>query len=195
MKETHKKALIIAGAIGATPVILIALAYTGLVLFVVSGAFAIFMPEPAEPLIKYGEFPFSITYEMNNEVITYEDVIICEYEGWEDHGTGGKVRKWSKRLKSGKEKIVIHESHTDGVPCEVSLRIPGTAKYYMGDFDLQSKEAYEHTTENTPFFVVEDGCNYSSLSKMEEAAWEKYGIRFISLEYSQPVENQFIEKD
>ena len=105
MKETHNKALIIAGAIGATPVILIALAYTGLVLFVVSGAFAIFMPEPAEPLIKYGEFPFSITYEMNNEVITYEDVT-------PSHAQAIRIRKMSlKKLLTFDyiDKILLEE--------------------------------------------------------------------------------------
>ena len=34
-----------------------------------------------EPKIKYGEFPFVLTYEVDGEIRVIEDTIVCEYEG------------------------------------------------------------------------------------------------------------------
>ena len=80
-----KKLLIIAIAI----FVLIALFY----LFVISGAFltlTYFAPNPLKPEITYGEFPFTLTYELDGEIKTIEDVVVCEYDGIEWTNSGNK---------------------------------------------------------------------------------------------------------
>ena len=44
------------------------------------GGFNFLLSVP-EPQIKYGEFPCKLTYEINGEIKTIEDTIICEFDG------------------------------------------------------------------------------------------------------------------
>lgn len=160
------------------------------VLFVVTDAFAILMPEPPEPAIKYGEFPFKLTYEVNGEIHVYEDVVICEYDGVDNLGTGGKKRKWSKRLKSGNEHIVLLQDKTNDVPFEIYASIPGLPEYYMGDFK-KSKEEYEQGMKDDRYLGYKQKDIEHSIKK--EKALEQYGVKVINVECSQPIENSFIE--
>ena len=92
-----KKMLII----GIVICVLLALFY----LFVISGAFLMltyFAPNPPKPEIKYGEFPFVFVYELDGEIKTIEDTIVCEYDGIQWTNSGNKKRKWKSHLKSGR---------------------------------------------------------------------------------------------
>ena len=179
-----KRLIFIMCIIGAAILMLLQLLY----LFALSGAFAIFMPKPPEPQIKYGEFPFVITYEKNNEIITYKDVIICEYEGIENLGTGGKRRKWSEKLKSGNEYIVLLQSKTQDLPFEIYVPIPGLPEYYMGDFQ-RSKSEYERNMKDDRYLGYKQQDIDRSIGK--EEVWEKYSIKIINIECSSPIENSF----
>jgi len=156
--------------------------------FVLSGAFAILMPEPPEPQITYGEFPFTITYETNNEIMTYKDVVICEYEGIENWGTAGKKRKWSRKLKSGNEYITLLRSKTSEATFEIYKAMPGLPEYYMGDFK-KSRAEYEHNMKDDRYLGYKQNDIAHSITK--EEAWEKYGIKIINIECSLPIENKF----
>lgn len=156
--------------------------------FVISGAFAILMPKPPEPQITYGEFPFTITYEVNNEIITYKDVVICEYEGIVSWGTAGKRRKWSRKLKSGNKHIVLLRSETSEATFEIYEAIPGLPEYYMGDF-RKSRAEYEHNMKDYRYLGYKQNDIDHTITK--EEAWEKYGVRIISIECSLPIENKF----
>ena len=59
------------------------------------------------PEITYGEFPFTLTYELDGEIKTIEDTIICEFDGFEAIGESGKYRKWKTYLKSGNERLTL----------------------------------------------------------------------------------------
>lgn len=179
-----KKILFIMGIIGIVIIVLLALYY----MFVLSGAFSMFMPKPLEPQITYGEFPFTITYEQNNEIMTYEDVIICKYEGIESRGTAGKERKWSGRLKSGNEHIILFQSQINDDLFEIFAPIPGLPEYYMGDFK-KSKDEYERNMKDFRYLGYKQNENEYSITK--EEVWEKYHIRIVNIECSQPLENKF----
>ncbi len=180
-----KKAITILSIIGIVLIVIIVLFY----LFILSGAFAILMPKPPAPQIKYGEFPFTITYEINKEVKVYKDIVICEYEGIESWGTAGKYRKWSSKLKSGNEHIVLLKSKENGSPFEIYVPAPGLPEYYMGDFDKRSREDCETGMKDDRYLGYKQGEIDRSITK--EEVWEKYRIKIINVECSPPIENKF----
>ena len=67
----------------------------------------VIIANPPKPEIKYGEFPISVTYEVNGEIIVIEDTVICEFDGVELRGGAGKYRTWKSRLKSGNESLTL----------------------------------------------------------------------------------------
>ena len=139
-------------------------------------------------LSTYGEFPFTITYEIDNEIITYKDVIICEYEGLESWGTAGKKRKWSRKLKSGNEYITLLHSKTNEEAFEIYKAIPGLPEYYMGDVE-KSRAEYERNMKDDRYLGYKQNDIAHSITK--EEALEKYGIKIINIECSLPIENKF----
>lgn len=58
-------------------------------------------PNPPRPEITYGEFPFSLEYEINGHRKVIEDTLIGEYDGIGMNEGIGKYRKWKWRLASG----------------------------------------------------------------------------------------------
>ena len=170
--------------IGASIIILILFLYV----FVLTGAFAVFLLKPPEPQITYGEFPFTITYEVNNEIATYRDVVICEYEGIESWGTAGKRRKWRRKLKSGNEYITLLSSENSEVSFEIYVPIPGLPEYYMGDFK-KSRVEYERIMKDNRYLGYKQDDIDHSITK--EEAREKYGVKIINIECSLPIQNEF----
>lgn len=156
--------------------------------FVVSGAFAVFAPNPPKPEITYGEFPFTITYEVGDEIFTYKDVVVCEYNGIKSLGTAGKRRNWSIKLKSGNQYISLLKSKKDGLTFEIYESIPGLPEYYMGDF-RQSRAEYERVMKDRRYLGYKQKDIDRSITK--EEAWEKYRVKIINIECSLPIENKF----
>ena len=91
--------------------LIIALIVVGIVIFVLfffnCGLFI-------SPEVKFGEFPCKLTYEINGEIKTIEDVIICEYDGIEIDEAHGTKRKWKTSLKSGNERIILLDLRDSG---------------------------------------------------------------------------------
>ncbi|MBR3848607.1 MAG: hypothetical protein IKM21_04895 [Oscillospiraceae bacterium] len=187
-----KKFLLILGIISGALV-------ASLYLFVVSGAFAILVPNPPEPQIKYGEFPFTITYEINGGIKTYEDIQICEYAGVENLGTGGKDRKWKARSKNNDSgKIVLLQGTEGDSTFQLYEAIPGMPEYFMGDPSRwRSKEEYEGFLQGNGYFGYIQWHNgvETEISIEEEVVWEKYRIRVISVECAPPIENTFVDPE
>lgn len=121
--ENMKKTLLI---IGIAICVLIASFY----LFVLSGAFSIFMPKPPEPQITYGEFPFSITYEVDGEIKIYEDTLVCEFDGFKHYGTGGVRREWKSHLKSGNMNVYLLKTSDAELTYEISTHA-GLPEYFI----------------------------------------------------------------
>lgn len=174
--------------------ILIIFAVLAVVLFFILSPYIIlvlgvlFEPNPPVPQITYGEFPFTIVYEVAGETIEYNDVVICEYEGIESFGTAGKKRTWSRKLKSGNDCIILLQSETNDTSFELYTPIPGLPEYYMGDFQ-QSRAEYESSMKNTRYL----GCVRNGMESRIKAedAWEQYHIKIISITCSSPIENEF----
>ena len=60
-------------------------------------------PNPPEPEVTYGEFPFEIVYEIDGEIFTINDVYVCEYRGIALSEASGKCRSWKGYIKSSGE--------------------------------------------------------------------------------------------
>ena len=67
----------------------------------------LFQSSPSKPDIEKAEFSFALSYEINDQEKIIEDVIICEFDGFENFETGGKWREWKSYLKSTGEAELI----------------------------------------------------------------------------------------
>lgn len=147
-----------------------------------------------KPEITYGEFPFKLTYELNGEIKTIEDTIICEFDGFEVIGEAGKYRKWKKRLKSGNERITLlnirdMEEKDDYNHTILELFFSyGNSEYYMGDEYHRSPPQISDYIEY--LYQSMDGTIGGSAFKADEA-YEKYKIRLIGWEAASPIQNSF----
>lgn len=56
-------------------------------------------------VIRYGEFPFRLEYEINGRRELIEDTLIIKYKGIGIDEGRGKFRKWEDRLASGNKNI------------------------------------------------------------------------------------------
>ena len=136
-----------------------------------------------EPQIKEGEFPFEIVYEIDGEIITVNDVYVCEFGGFDWNEGVGKYRKWKGYIKSsGAEELILLE---DGdLKFAVSI---GSPEYYMGDPTCSYFE-----NEPSIFYIKpnEFGGTTVGLSDIESLL-ERYKLKLVSWTFSEPIENSF----
>lgn len=57
-------------------------------------------PAPPKPEITYGEFDFKLVYEIDGEIQTIEDTIICELDGFNIDEGRGKTRRWKEEFEN-----------------------------------------------------------------------------------------------
>ena len=57
-------------------------------------------PAPPKPEITYGEFGFKLAYELDSELRTIEDTVICEFDGFNIDEARGKTRRWKECFKN-----------------------------------------------------------------------------------------------
>lgn len=196
MKKTLMITAITTAIIGIVVCVLIVLYY----LSVISGAFLMlnyFAPNPPKPEIKYCEFPFSLTYEIDGEVKTVEDTLICEFDGFEMSNSGSKYRKWNSSFKSGREEIVLLDLSNKNEINEFGHKMLnlffywGTPEYYMGD-----TRHYKCRSANDDFKMIDfryetidgiiGGSAYSA-----DVVYEKYKVKLLNWEIKKPIENNF----
>ena len=131
------------------------------------------------PEVTYGEFPITLTYEKDGEIITQNAIYVCEYMG-EDVMTGSV--KWKEYIKgTGERGIIIYEENNVKIICEL-----GSPQYYMGEREYKKEKIKPHIVkEDNSFFDTK----VSVLS--ESQLYEQYNIKIISCDFPDPVENTF----
>lgn len=139
------------------------------------------------PEITYGEFPFSLEYEIDEERILIEDTVIAEFIGsFRGNVTTQPRRSWSIKLlnNSGELKAFHYEFliiESEDVTITLSS---GSAGYFMNDGGSK------------PQLTVRDriaGFMHFSHYDLEEARkiLAEYGITLINWEYAPPIRNFF----
>lgn len=141
-------------------------------------------PNPAEPEIKYAEFPFELVYEINGETRIVNDTYVCEYMGI--FGNTKKHRMWMGHIKSTDDSsILLIEDMERKIYCSV-----GNAAYYMGDDD-----GYSKNEPVTPYLYEERKIWDDTMSLSAQDIAEQYDIALISWELSEPIENNFVREN
>ena len=139
-----------------------------------------FRPDPPAPRETYGEFPFELTYRINDEIITVKDIYVCEYAGIAWSEANGKYREWSGYIKgTGESAILITEDADRKIFCFV-----GDAEFYMND------EIFPEKRPLTPrLYNVKKKSGIGPLSQKEIS--EFYDVEIMSWKFSEPIENSF----
>ncbi|WP_312029500.1 hypothetical protein [Paenibacillus sedimenti] len=156
-------------------------------------------PNPPRPEITYGEFPFRLEYVINGERKVIQDTLICEFDGFGADEANGKYRKWNDRLASGNSfRQPLLEVNGKA---EISY-YPGIARYFMGD--LGHNEEFQQTIADS--IVIErggriikkdgrvfenDGRTVSTQFSNASEFLDKYHIKLISWDSTQPIKNTF----
>ena len=145
------------------------------------------LPNPPEPTIRYGEFPFELVYEIDGEIVTVNDVYICEYTGIAlTSECCAKERSWKGYVKSSRESgVFLTEDKTEEGTIKIYCSV-GSARIYMDD------ERYGKTSGWTPkVYSIETTDRTSTTCFLGEEIMEKYHIKLISWKFSDPIENTF----
>ena len=144
--------------------------------------------EVPRPEIKEGRFNFSITYEMNGEIMTYSDTYVCKFDGTSWTLDGGYSRDWNdytEKEHEGDAYCAILGKTDDGG--DIVLFFGIYPEYFMGDSTGDRGEPEPSIYINYP----EDENGHSSSVAEPDRVEEIYGIKIISYEYDEPVENNF----
>ena len=190
-----KKTLLVTGIIGVLVFVLYALFY----LSVISGAFLVFTyfaPNPPKPEITYGEFPFILTYEIDGEIKTIEDTLICEYDGIEWIADGSKERRWKYGFKSGIEEIILldfsdrEEIHELGYKILYLYFFCGSPEYYMGEEEGFRRHPADLDTVHYRYLNNEGEIGGSAYGIDE--TYEKYKVRIIDWKIADQIANRFM---
>ena len=56
--------------------------------------FEVLAPNPPAPEVTYGEFPFSLVYEIDGERVEIKDTLVIEHKGVDYNEGMGKYNKW-----------------------------------------------------------------------------------------------------
>ena len=144
-------------------------------------------PAPPRPEITYGEFPFRLVYELNGEEIVVEDTVVCKFDGFGlSWGGDGKWRKWKSYLASNGEQDVLLLVVNKEMKIFYSV---GGADYYMGD-KKEYVYAPDYTYHQFPNAYYSNRNGLSGLI-LADKLLDKYGIKLISFEPSDPIQNTF----
>ena len=138
------------------------------------------------PKIKEGRFNFSVTYEINGKETTYTGVYVCKYDGVYITCVGKGV-EWDSYIENEKDEDVAIQTNEDGV---IYINFGFSPEYFMGD-----PSADQYNVPKPNLFMIYNGDDPDSLDiTSDENVIYGYGVKIISYEYPDPIENTFEEK-
>ena len=136
-----------------------------------------------KPAVTEAEFPFTVTYELDGETVTIEDVYKVNYiPNDADDNHKGRVYA-GQRLSSGADDMNFVLKQEESTRIELWTHF--YADYLMGDpeYDYFEYEAFEPTI----YYYDENETEYS-----DEETLEAQGVKLISFEYPTPIENKLV---
>ena len=181
-KNKKKKCFIIGLLI--TFFILFLLAY-GPMLYVLMAV--LFSEAPPKPQIKYGEFNYSVVYELDGQRKQIDGILVCEYDGISRNLDGNSIR-WKTYIKGQEEDRYLITQNEHG---KLYLYLPSDARYYMDDPDY---ELYELNSVIEPWFfwdTFKEDETEEIVILSEEEIIKLYDAKIISWEIEEPIENVY----
>lgn len=156
---------------------------TIMIIFILGGAIMLFSKyRNLLPEKKYEEFPFSLTYKIDDNVLTINNTYVCEYGGIGWNTSHGFYRKWTGYVKeTGLENVLIADDSERQIFCRV-----GDPQYYMETTDTQLGSI--KTLSPPHLYTVKKSNNFDYIS-VEEIK-QKYNIEILSWDFSQPIHHQ-----
>ena len=142
-------------------------------------AFAVISNIAKKPTVTEGEFPFSITYELDGETVTIEDVYRVRYDrnaGYADT----KSRIYVGEIGDMGEDNTIYTIREDENG-RIELHTQFYAEYLMGECD--SSEIFEPLV----YYYDTEEQEYG-----DEETLEAQGVKIIGFEYPAPIENSLV---
>ena len=142
-----------------------------------------FVSNPPKPEITYGEFLFKLEYEINGQRFTVEDILICKFDGYSyGFGDSEKYRRWKSYLASDKNEGAVLLLFDDTLGIKIYCGV-GSARYYMGEPNYRGPNP---ARPNLGMSAAPGG-----YGTVPDELIEKYGIKIISWEFSDPIVNTF----
>ena len=138
---------------------------------------------PPRPEHTYGEFPFSLIYEINGERKEIKDTLVIKYEGMGYNEGLGWYNKWDMYYKKAKREPIteIYRELVTGVGHITIFYELGDHEYYMGiddedDFFIRFEPGDIVISSPTDTRVI-----------TEEELYNTYNIRIIEKSISPPL--------
>ena len=159
------------------PAIILAVAILATAVFSVVSSIA------KKPAVTEGEFPFSITYEVDGEIKTISDVYQARYirnDGYADT----KSRVYEGVLKSSGENDTVY-TLKKGQNTRVELWTHFYADYLMGDPEGDY-------FDDEPFAPIIYYYDADEIEYFDEETLAAQGVKLISYEYPTPIENSLV---
>ena len=130
-----------------------------------------------KPTVTESEFPFSITYELDGEIVTINDVYKARYKENKKY----KYRTYIGEIGNLGEDNTIYTLKTDETG-RIELWTHFYPDYLMGDawYDYFDEEAFE---PRIYYYDAEENEFYDRETLSEQ------GVKLISFEYPEPIEN------
>lgn len=152
-----------------------------------------------EPTIKEGNFDFSVTYEVDGELATVSSVYVCKFEesGW---GLDGWYIHWNEYIEDSELYNRLEETRgylllkttDDG---EIYLDLNLSARYFMADPRFNDNANTDEPIVIRPrLFIEYSEAKYDEIGESYSenvAVLEDYGVKLISYEYDEPLENTY----
>ncbi len=166
-------------------------------------------PTPPKPEITYGEFDFKLVYEIDGEMQTIEDTIICEFDGFNIDEANGKTRRWKEKFKNEQDNELyafrveqidnpeFNEYKNGRKPdynqivlknidhYKVLLRV-ADAEYFLGEPDDKTPSPIEPSIQ-----VYDKSICYYKDPKQSEEFLKPHNFKVISWECDEPIKNTF----
>ena len=140
------------------------------------------------PEVKEGRFNFSVTYLINGEEKNYSGVYVCKYKGI--HVTlVGSSRMWDGYIDGTDNYglIEIQKTNDDGV---IYIDFGFYPQYFMSDIEYNNQIPQPYLLVS---YTNEETGEMSWFGDEEEIV-KKYGVKIISYDYDEPIQNSFENK-
>jgi hypothetical protein len=137
---------------------------------------------------------------MSGETYAIEDIVICEFRGYDNSALFSKPRTWNENLISETNRIVILELDNDtksvlkdriNETSSVSLCY-GQGEYYMGDPNGKTLiHGKPHICYNEFYHSAPNVSHHESTPLTHAQAEALFGIKVIEWNFSEPINNTF----